>query len=48
MPSLSRFKTSQLKHAIDGVTKGYEFLMDNPLDVGGKKKINMDMPLLRT
>jgi hypothetical protein len=27
-----------VKRAIDGVTKGYEFLMDNPLDVGGKKR----------
>jgi hypothetical protein len=36
-----------VKLAIDSLTRGYEFLVDNALDVG-KKKINMDLTLLRT
>jgi len=36
-----------VKLAIDGLTRGYEFLVDNVLDVG-KKTINMDLTLLRT
>ena len=35
-----------VKLAIDSLTRGYEFLVDNALDVG--KKINMDWKLLRT
>jgi hypothetical protein len=35
-----------VKLAIDGLTRGYEFLVDNALDV--EKKINMDLTLLRT
>jgi hypothetical protein len=27
-----------VKLAIDGLTRGYEFLVDNVLNVGGKKK----------
>jgi hypothetical protein len=34
-----------VKLAIDGLTKGYEFLVDNALDV---EKNNMDLTLLRT
>jgi hypothetical protein len=36
-----------VKLAIDGLTRGYEFLVDNSLDVE-KKTINMDLALLRT
>jgi len=36
-----------VKLAIDGLTRGYEFLLDNALDVE-KKKINMYLALLRT
>jgi hypothetical protein len=32
--------------AIDSLTRGYKFLVDNSLDV--KKTINMDLTLLRT
>jgi hypothetical protein len=35
-----------VKLAIDGLTRGYEFLVDDALDVEGG--INMDMILLRT
>jgi len=35
-----------VKLAIDGLTRGYEFLVDNTLNV--EKKINMDLTLLRT
>jgi hypothetical protein len=35
-----------VKLAIDGLTKGYEFLVDNALHV--EKTINMDLTLLRT
>ena len=35
-----------VKLAIDGLTSGYEFLVDNALDV--EKTINMDLTLLRT
>ena len=35
-----------LKLAIDGLTRGYEFLVDNALDV--EKTINTDLTLLRT
>jgi hypothetical protein len=35
-----------VKLAIDGLTRGYEFLVDNSLDV--EKTINMDLTLLRT
>jgi hypothetical protein len=35
-----------VKLAIDGLTRGYEFLVDNYLDV--KKTIQMDLTLLRT
>jgi len=35
-----------VKLAIDGLIRGYEFLVDNALDV--KKTINMDLTLLRT
>jgi hypothetical protein len=35
-----------VKLAIDGLTRGYEFLVDNALDV--EKKINMDLTLLGT
>ena len=36
-----------VKLAIHGLTRGYEFLVGNVLDVG-KKKINTDLTLLRT
>ena len=36
-----------VKLAIDGLTSGSEFLVNNALDVE-KKKINMDLTLLRT
>jgi hypothetical protein len=36
-----------VKLAIDGLTRGYEFLVDNALHVK-KKTINMDLTLLRT
>jgi hypothetical protein len=36
----------KVKLAIDGLTRGYEFLVDNFLDV--EKKINMDLTMLRT
>jgi len=36
-----------LKLAIDGLTRGYEFLLDDALDVK-KETINMDLTLLRT
>jgi hypothetical protein len=35
-----------VKLAIDGLTRGYEFLVDNSLDV--EKAINMDLTMLRT
>jgi hypothetical protein len=35
-----------VKLAIDGLTRGYEFHVDNAWDV--EKKINMDLTLLRT
>ena len=35
-----------VKLAIDGLSRRYEFLVDNALDV--EKKINMDLTLLRT
>jgi len=35
-----------VKLAIDGLTRGYECLVDSSLDVG--KKINMVLTLLRT
>jgi len=35
-----------VKLAIDGLTRGYEFLVGNALDV--KKTINMDLTLLQT
>jgi len=35
-----------VKLVIDGLTRGYEFLVDNALDA--EKKINMDLTLLRT
>jgi len=35
-----------VKLAIDGLTRGYEFLVDNALDV--KKMFNMDLTFLRT
>jgi len=35
-----------VKLAIDGLTRAYEFLMDNALDV--EKTINMDLTLLQT
>ena len=35
-----------IKLAIDGLTRAYEFLMDNALDV--EKTINMDLTLLQT
>jgi hypothetical protein len=35
-----------VKLAIDGSTRGYDFLVDNSLDV--EKTINMDLTLLRT
>jgi len=35
-----------VKLAIDGLTRGYEFLVDNALDV--EKTINMDLALLQT
>jgi hypothetical protein len=46
MPSLCRFKTSHLTEqlAIDGLNRGYEFVVDNSLDV--EKTINMDLTLL--
>jgi hypothetical protein len=34
------------KLAIDGLTNGYEFLVENSLDV--EKMINIDLTLLRT
>jgi len=36
-----------VKFAIDGLTRAYEFLVDNALDVQNKT-INMDLTLLRT
>jgi hypothetical protein len=36
-----------VKLVIGGLTRGYEFLVDSSLDVE-KKKINMDLTLLRT
>jgi hypothetical protein len=39
-------QTLTVKLAIDGLTWGYEFLLDSSLDVG--KKINMDLKLLLT
>jgi len=36
----------QVRLSIDGLTRGYEFLVDNALDVG--KNDNMDLTLLRT
>jgi hypothetical protein len=45
MPSLSRFKTS-VKLAIDGLTRGCEFLVDMPCM--SEKTINMDLTLLQT
>jgi len=56
LPLVWTFAPSALSHplqnhtvklAIDGFTRGYEFLVDNALDVG-EKKINMDLALLRT
>jgi hypothetical protein len=38
-------QTLTVKLAIYGLTRGYEFLVDNALDVG-KKTINMDSTLL--
>jgi hypothetical protein len=35
-----------VKLVIDGLTRGYEFLVDDALDV--TKTINMDLTLLRT
>jgi len=35
-----------VKVVIDGLTRGYEFLADNALDV--EKKFDMDLTLLRT
>jgi hypothetical protein len=35
-----------VKLAIDGLTRGYEYLVGNALDV--EKRINMDFTLLRT
>jgi hypothetical protein len=35
-----------VKLAIDGLTRGYKFLVDSALDV--EKTINMDLTLLRT
>ena len=35
-----------VKLVIDGLTRGYEFLVDNALDV--EKKININLTLLRT
>jgi len=35
-----------VKLAIDGLTRGYKFLVDNALDVE-KKTLNMDLLLLR-
>jgi len=35
-----------VKLAIEGLTRGYEFLVDIASDVGGKK-FNMDLTLLR-
>jgi hypothetical protein len=37
-----------VKLAIDGLTRGYEFLVDSALDVEKKKKIDMDLTMLRT
>jgi hypothetical protein len=38
-----------VKLSIDGLTRGYEFLVDNSLDVEKKKRgIMMDLTLLRT
>ena len=39
-------QTLTVKLAIDGLTRGYEFHVDNVLDV--EKNINMDLTLLRT
>jgi hypothetical protein len=36
-----------VKLAVDGLTRQYELLVDNSLDVR-KKKINMELKLLRT
>jgi hypothetical protein len=41
-----RLQNLTVKLAIDGVTRGYEFIVDNALDV--KKMINMDLTLLQT
>jgi hypothetical protein len=41
-----RLQNLTVKLAIDGLTRGYEFLVKNALDV--EKKINMDLTLLRT
>jgi hypothetical protein len=40
-------QTLTVKLAVDGLSRGYEFLVDNSLDVK-KKKIKMDLTLLRT
>jgi hypothetical protein len=44
LPQLLQNLTAKL--AIDGVTRGYKFLVDNSLDV--EKIINMDLTLLQT